>query len=181
LKALTAQRLAALNHGTIRSPIPGRETQDVLRKCKEWAADIGEIKVTDDTNSLISIQVTGVDIEPIVRGPAASSDNPGNRRRRVREMLFEQLGVTDTNDLFATYAVLWRGTKREVEVLFENVREMSDEKLRGRPGTWTVVIDFPFDDPRFTPADDLARLGLSRRRHADAGVDAVVLQRQGAA
>ena len=158
LKALTAQRLAALNHGTIRSPIPGRETQDVLRKCKEWAADIGEIKVTDDTNALISIQVTGVDIEPIVRGPAASSDNPGNRRRRVREMLFEQLGVTDSNDLFATYAVLWRGTKREVEVLFENVRELSDEKLRGRPGTWTVVIDFPFDDPRFSPADDLARL-----------------------
>jgi len=66
--------------------------------------------------------------------------------------------VTDTNDLFATYAVLWRGTKREVEVLFENVRELSDEKLRGRPGTWSVVIDFPFDDPRFSPADDLARL-----------------------
>ncbi|HJW55338.1 MAG TPA: phage resistance protein [Burkholderiaceae bacterium] len=158
LKALTAQRLAALNHGTIRSPIPGRETQDVLRKCKEWAADIGEIKVTDDTNSLISIQVTGVDIEPIVRGPAASSDNPGNRRRRIREMLFEQLGVTDTNDLFATYPVQWRGTRREVEVLYENVREMSDEKLRGRPGSWTVVIDFPFDDQKFTPADDLARL-----------------------
>jgi hypothetical protein len=162
LKALTAQRLAALNHGTIRSPIPGRETQDVLRKCKEWAADIGEIKVTDDTNSLISIQVTGVDIEPIVRGPAASSDNPGNRRRRVREMLFEQLGVTDSNDLFATYTVLWRGTRREVEVLFENVRELSDDKLRGRPGSWTVVIDFPFDDSTFTPADDLARLGKYR-------------------
>jgi hypothetical protein len=162
LKALTAQRLTALNHGTIRSPIPGRETQDVLRKCKEWAADIGEIKVTDDTNSLISIQVTGVDIEPIVRGPAASSDNPGNRRRRVREMLFEQLGVTDTNDLFATYPVLWRGTRREVEVLFENVRELSDDKLRGRPGTWTVVIDFPFDDAKFTPADDLARLAEYR-------------------
>ena len=162
LKALTAQRLAALNHGTIRSPIPGRETQDVLRKCKEWAADIGEIKVTDDTNSLISIQVTGVDIEPIVRGPAASSDNPGNRRRRIREMLFEQLGVTDTNDMFATYPVLWRGTRREVEVLYENVREMSDEKLRGRAGTWTVVIDFPFDDQKFTPADDLARLAAYR-------------------
>jgi hypothetical protein len=162
LKALTAQRLAALNHGTIRSPIPGRETQDVLRKCKEWAADIGEIKVTDDSNSLISIQVTGVDIEPIVRGPAAASDNPGNRRRRAREMLFEQLGVTDTNDLFATYPVLWRGTRREVEVLFENVREMADDKLRGRPGTWTVVIDFPFDDARFSPQDDIARLGEYR-------------------
>lgn len=157
LKALTAQRLAALNHGTIRSPIPGRETQNVLSKCREWAADIGEIKVTDDINPLISIQVTGVDIEPIVRG-AASNDNPGNRRRRVREMLFDQLGVTDTNDMFATYPVVWRNTRREVEVLYENVREMSDEKLRGRAGTWTVVIDFPFDEPRFTPADDLARL-----------------------
>jgi hypothetical protein len=182
LKALTAQRLAALNHGTIRSPIPGRETQDVLRKCKEWAADIGEIKVTDDSNSLISIQVTGVDIEPIVRGPAASSDNPGNRRRRVREMLFEQLGVTDTNDLFATYAVLWRGTKREVEVLFENVREMSDEKLRGRAGHLDGGHRLPVRRPAVHPGRRSGPSGrLSRRRHADAGVDAVVLQRQGAA
>ena len=38
LRALTAQRLAALNHGTIRSPIPGREAQNVLRQCREWAA-----------------------------------------------------------------------------------------------------------------------------------------------
>lgn len=43
LKALTAQRLAALNHGTFRSPIPGREAQDVLRKCRDWASEIGEI------------------------------------------------------------------------------------------------------------------------------------------
>ena len=38
-----AQRLAALNHGTFRSPIPGREAQDVLRKCRDWASEIGEI------------------------------------------------------------------------------------------------------------------------------------------
>ena len=41
LKGLTAQRLAALNHGTFRSPIPGREAQDVLRKCRDWASEIG--------------------------------------------------------------------------------------------------------------------------------------------
>ena len=38
LKGLTAQRLAALIHGTFRSPIPGREAQDVLRKCRDWAS-----------------------------------------------------------------------------------------------------------------------------------------------
>lgn len=157
LKALTAQRLTALNHGTFRSPIPGREAQDVLRKCRNWAAEIGEIKITEDTNPLISIQVTGIDIEPIVRG-AEREDNPGNRRRKIREVLFDQLGVRDTAELFASHEVSWRGTRREVEVVYENVREMADDRLRTRTESWSVVIDFPFDDANRGPQDDLARL-----------------------
>lgn len=161
LKALTAQRLAALNHGTFRSPIPGREAQDVLRKCRDWASEIGEIKVTEDQNPIISIQVTGVDIEPIVRA-AEVNDNPGNRRKRIREALFNELQIEDRGDLFNTYEFNWRGTRREVELLYENVREMTDDRLRGRSGTWTVVLDFPFDEANFGPADDLARLSEYR-------------------
>lgn len=161
LKGLTAQRLAALNHGTFRSPIPGREAQDVLRKCRDWASEIGEIKITEDQNPVISIQVTGVDIEPILRA-AEVNDNTGNRRKKIREMLFEQLGIQDTGGLFTTYEFRWRGTRREVEVLYENVREMTDDRLRGRSGAWSVVIDFPFDDANFGPADDLARLAEYR-------------------
>jgi hypothetical protein len=157
LKALSAQRLAALNHGTFRSPIPGREAQDVLRKCRDWASEIGEIKITEDQNPIISIQVTGVDIEPILRA-ADANDNPGNRRKRIREALFKELEIADAGGLFNTYGFNWRGTRREVEVLYENVREMTDDRLRGRAGTWTVVLDFPFDDANFGPADDLARL-----------------------
>ncbi len=161
LKGLTAQRLAALNHGTFRSPIPGREAQDVLRKCRDWASEIGEIKITEDQNPVISIQVTGVDIEPILRA-AEANDNAGNRRKKIRETLFEQLGIQDAGGLFTTYEFLWRGTRREVEVLYENVREMTDDRLRGRSGAWSVVLDFPFDDANFGPADDLARLGAYR-------------------
>jgi hypothetical protein len=161
LKGLTAQRLAALNHGTFRSPIPGREAQDVLRKCRDWASEIGEIKITEDQNPLISIQVTGIDIEPILRA-AETNDNAGNRRRRIRETLFEQLGIQDGGGLFTNYEFLWRGTRREVEVLYENVREMADDRLRGRPGAWSVVLDFPFDDPNYGPKDDLARLDSYR-------------------
>jgi hypothetical protein len=157
LKALTAQRLTALNHGTFRSPIAGREAQDVLRKCRDWAAEIGEIKVTDEANPIISIQVTGVDIEPIVQG-ASSHDNPGNRRRKVREMLFAELGTNDASELFTSYTFTWRGTRRDVELLYENVRELADERLKGREGSWTVVVDYPFDEGNRTPADDLAKL-----------------------
>lgn len=161
LKGLTAARLVALNHGTFKSPIPGREVQDVVHKCRDWASEIGEIKVTDDLNSVVSIQVTGVDIEPILRA-AADNDNAGNRRRRIKETLFKELEIPDNGGLFNTYEFNWRGTRREIELLYENVREMSDDRLRGRPGAWTVVLDFPFDDANFGPADDLARLAAYR-------------------
>ena len=161
LKGLTAQRLAALNHGTFKSPIPGREAQDVLRKCRDWVSEISEIKITEDQNPVVSIQVTGVDIEPILRA-AEANDNAGNRRKRIREALFGELNIPDSGGLFTTYEFTWRGTKREVELLYENVREMTDDRLRGRSGAWTVVLDFPFDDASFGPADDLARLGEYR-------------------
>jgi hypothetical protein len=161
IKGLTAQRLAALNHGTFRSPIPGREAQDVLRRLRDWAGEVGELKITEDQNPVISIQVTGIDIEPILRA-AEVNDNTGNRRKKIREALFEQLGIRDVGELFTTYEFLWRGTRREVEVVYENVREMTDDRLRGRSGAWTVVLDFPFDDPDYGPADDLARLGEYR-------------------
>jgi hypothetical protein len=157
LKSLTAQRLAALNHGSVKSPIAGREAQDVLKKCMNWAAEVGEIKITDEQNPVISIQVTGIDIEPIIKG-AEGHDNPGNRRRKIREILFAELSIPDTNELFTHFTFLWCGTSRTVEVLYENVRELADDRLRGSDGTWTVILDFPFDEPNRTPADDLARL-----------------------
>lgn len=157
LKGLTAQRLAALNHGTFKSPIPGREAQDVLRKCRDWASEIGEIKITEDQNPVVSIQVTGVDIEPILRA-AEANDNAGNRRKKIREFLFAELCIPDGGQLFTTYEFTWRGTRREVELLYENVREMTDDRLHGRAGAWTVVLDFPFDEPNRSSADDIARL-----------------------
>ena len=157
LHALTGPRLAALNHGTFRSPIPGREGQDVVRKCRDWASEIAEIKMTEDLQPVISIEATDVDIEPILRS-AASNDNAGNRRKKLREAVFDQLGIPDNGSLFTNYEFTWRGTRREVEVLYENVREMTDDRLRGRSGAWSVVLDFPFDEPNRTPQDDIARL-----------------------
>ena len=157
LKGMTAGRLVALNHGTFRSPIPGREVQDVVRRLRDWAGEIGEIKVSDDNNPTVAIQVTGVDIEPILRA-AEVNDNDGNRRRKIRDMLFEQLAIADDGALFIRYEFVWRGTRREVELLYENVRQMADERLRGRSEAWSVVLDFPFDEANRTPQDDIARL-----------------------
>lgn len=159
LRALTPARLAALNHGTVRSPIPGQESQIVLQKCRQWAAHVGEIKVADDgANPIISLQIVGVDTESILQN-AGALDNVGNRIRAVRQMLMEDFGITETDGLLPQrHDLVWRGTRRACDIVFRNVREMGVTDLRNDGPSWQVVIDWPFDDPGYTPADDRARI-----------------------
>ena len=168
LKNLTAARLAALNHGSIRTPIEGREGQEVLRRCRAWAAEIGEVRIGDDpANPVITLQLSAVDTEGILAG-AGRHDNAGNRRRLVREVLFDALGIENRDELVLYHDAAWRGTQRRFEVIFANVRELPDESLATRGDERKVVIDFPFDDPGHTAADDLARLNDFRGRDARA-------------
>ena len=104
---MTANRLAALNHGTIKSPIPGREGQLVTQRVKRWAAEVGEIKVGEETNPSISLQLTGVDTESIM-DKARREDNMGNRIRYVREMLFDQLDIAGQDTFTLEHKMIWR-------------------------------------------------------------------------
>ncbi|MTW22209.1 phage resistance protein [Allochromatium palmeri] len=157
-KQLTATKLAALNHGTIRSPIPGREAQTVLQKCRKWAGQVGEIKISDDPNPTIGVQLSGVDTESIIE-QARINDNDGNRRRLVREMVFDAFGIRDDNQLFVEHEWLWRGTRRRVEVLFQNILGITDDSLfESRDDQWKVIIDFPFGAGTHSPTDAQARV-----------------------
>src|SRR5262249_5684792 len=60
LRGLTAERLAALNHGTIKTPIAGREAQEVLRRGKAWAAGVGEGRAGAGTNPPPPPPLTGL-------------------------------------------------------------------------------------------------------------------------
>ena len=157
-KQLTATKLAALNHGTIKSPIPGREAQAVLNRCRRWAGQVGEIKISDDTNPLIAVQLSGVDTESII-DQARIVDNQGNRRRLIKEMVFQAFEIADSGQLFVEHELLWRGTRRRVEVLFQNIREIDDTTtFEARGEDWRVIIDFPFDTHNHSPSDDRAKI-----------------------
>jgi hypothetical protein len=168
MRSLTAARLAALNHGSVKSPIPGLEAQTVLTKLRSWAAaGIGEIKIGEDANPTIAVQITSVDTEPII-AEARGFDNQGNRRRKVRETMFGQIGVAG-DQLLTEYAFDWRGTRRSVNIVLDNIRDSTDERLHGQAGTWTVALGYPFDDPPFNASDHLARV-----RDFDARAETIV-------
>lgn len=166
LRGLNAEKLAALNHGTIKTPVPGREAQEVLRRCRTWAASVGEIRIGEEVNPTITVQLSGVDTESIIE-QARREDNQGNRIRRVRQMLFEQLGVVGEGEFEQTYEFWWRNTKRSCTVLFRNVRELPDSSLENTEEDWKLIIDFPFDEPGHGPKDDLSRLQRYGQTHPD--------------
>ncbi len=158
LKNLTPARLAALNHGTINSPIPGREGMLVLTKLQKWAGQVGEIRIQgESTNPTISLQLSGVDTEAIL-DQAKQADNLGNRQRKLRAMLFDSLGVVDTDSLYLSHGYLWRGTKRNVDIVFTNVREANDAVLTQEGEDWKLVVDFPFDQEGHNPREDVERV-----------------------
>ncbi|MCO6436556.1 MAG: phage resistance protein [Phycisphaerae bacterium] len=160
LRALTANRLAALNHGTIRSPIPGKEAGLVLQKCKQWAAEVGEIKVeSEGGNATIAIQLSGVDTEAILAA-ATHEDNPGNQMRMVRQILFEELEIDNADQMYLSHEFLWRNTHRECDVIYGNVRSLPDTSLTANADMWKVIIDYPFDEPGHTTRDDIGKLQL---------------------
>ncbi|OYV89067.1 MAG: hypothetical protein B7Z73_07285 [Planctomycetia bacterium 21-64-5] len=164
LRALNAERLAALNHGTIKTPIPGKEGGEVLRRCRAWAANVGEIRIGEEANPTISVQLSGVDTESIIEG-ARREDNQGNRIRRVRQMLFEQIGIEGEGDFEQFHDFWWRNTKRSCSVMFKNVRDLPDASLESSEESWKLVIDFPFDDQGYGPRDDLSKLQKFRQTH----------------
>ncbi len=158
LRGLTASRLAALNHGTIRSPVAGRETQMVLTRFSKLAAEVGQIKIGDEpTNPTISVQLTGVDTDSIII-QAQAEDNPGNRMRKIKETLFQQLGVQQEDKLVLQHDFVWRATKRFCEILFGNIRELPDASFTTSGDDWRIIIDFPFDTEGHGPRDDIARI-----------------------
>jgi hypothetical protein len=174
LRALTAPRLAALNHGSVVSPVQGREGGLVLQKLRNWAARVGEIRISDDAVPTVSLQITGVDIEPILAN-AAQSDNDGTRRTRVQKILFEALGIADDTSLlgaqpFVQHEHPWRGTRRPVDLYFEAVRDLSYDRLRGRPGAPVLVLGMPFDPRGRAPVDHLAHAADFNDDNASGGV-----------
>ncbi|MGO9328499.1 MAG: phage resistance protein [Steroidobacteraceae bacterium] len=174
LRALTAPRLAALNHGSVVSPIPGHEGGLVLQKLRRWASSVGEIRLSEDAVPIASLQITGVDVAPILAN-AQQYDNDGTRRSRLQKILFEMLGKVEDGSLlgaqpFVEHHHPWRGTSRPVDLYFEAVKEIPYDRLRGRQDAPVLVLGMPFDPRGRLPVDHLAYANAFRDDDASGGV-----------
>ncbi len=173
LKDLTAGRLAALNHGSIVSPIRGAEVSVVLGKVKRWAVDVPEIHIGEGTDPTIRVQVSDVEYQSVI-DRARSEDKHGRRREAVKKLVWDALGLDDvTPDAFGVQRQtrVWRGSKREIELVFGNVRkaeDLTDELFRSGAATWRFIVDYPFDEEGRGTDDDVKRVEELRAKDVTA-------------
>ncbi len=164
LRDITAGRLAALNHGSIRAMVAGGEARVVLGVVRDWAQkDAPEISVSDGANPVIRVQLAEVDYQSVLDRIRAE-DNSGRRRALLRRLIHQALGVGSAQEALGgavTRTVIWRGSRREVDIVFGNVRDaasLPEQSFDAREGTWRVVVDYPFDEDGFSSADDVNRI-----------------------
>jgi hypothetical protein len=171
VRNLTASRLAALNHGSIKTRIAGKETAALVRRLSDWGRTVGELKIGDDPNDpTVSLALSGVDVETVLER-AKTADSDGARRLQIRQLVFSDIGIDENRlDRQLDRELTWRGTRRRAEVRFGNVRDpgdITDGALRPTGDDWCIVLDFPFDEASYSPADDRARLDDWRARNPD--------------
>jgi hypothetical protein len=165
-KSLTVRDLVQLNHGHIRSLIPGLEVQDVAGKLKRIGQATGHIVVTREPNPGVSITLDQVDVRSIVQR-AREGAKPGPCQSALGALLFEALGLPGAFKPVVEHRVDdWRGTRRHGEIVFGNVRRMSADQLRcPEDHDFRLVIDFPFDEGSYGPLHDIAELDKFVEKH----------------
>lgn len=163
LKDLTASRIAALNFGSVKSMIPGQEATQLTTQVKQWASEFGEITVGQGADPIINLTLTGIDFDSILVH-VDTEDTQANRRRLIRDLLVDQVGAAATGAIGSEYSMshVWRGQKRDVDVVFGNLRDpqtMPNSLLQADGDRWKLVVDYPFDDDaQHGPSDDLVRI-----------------------
>lgn len=163
---LTATRLVALNHGTLDAVIPGREAQDAVTRLREYAAECGKLHIGDQDDPGVAIALQGVDLRPLLDQEGAQ-DNPGARRKRLRELLYQELGVAE-GELDQPYSYEWQGVIRKGSIFFGNVRTLDDAQLETKASDdFRVVVDYPFDEPNHHPREDEEVLSRFLQRGRD--------------
>jgi hypothetical protein len=172
LRDLTIRRLAALNHGSVVSPIPGAEVGAIKSKVDEWAARFAEIKPTGTkANPGVRLELAGVDVDSVLAN-AKVNDNRSNRRALAKRLLAEELGIELHERLTADeLKFVWRGSHRTVEVVFGNIADHDDledhDFAPSQDGLWRMVIDLPYDEGEYGPREDANRMAELRRLPGD--------------
>ncbi len=125
LHNLTAARLHALNFGSISAPVKGYENQVVVDRLKKYAADAGELHMTEGPDPVFSLKLSSIDYDKLLDLVPHNETAAGVLQQLVRDLVCADLGVGGADGTFGELPYLreWRGRKHAMTVRFGNIRD----------------------------------------------------------
>ena len=165
-KELKVNTLLALNYGEVKAAVPGAEISQLNTKLGQWASECGEIRIGQGAVPSVALQLSNIDLEGLL-GRVQQQDNEGQRRRKIKELLFSWMGLERAAETTTEYKTNWRGGVRKIKLAYRNVREMPLGDLESPNESWFLVLDFPFDHENYSPGDDLAKLSTFREQYPE--------------
>lgn len=150
---LTVKRLVHLNHGAIKAPVETIQVNLAATALRDISRDVDALKVEGPGDPVVKVDLQTVDTRKIL-DKAADQDTPQRRRTLLRQILFTQLGLPGARAV-ETHTVDYHHTRRSGVVSFGNVRTLrADDFECTGDAEWKVVVDYPFDEPGYSPHDD---------------------------
>lgn len=170
LARLTGARLAALNHGSIRSRTV-TEGSMVVSRLRELQAEFGKLRADGDEDPVFTVNLSDLDVEPLLDA-VGEQDTLGARRIWIKDQLWSELGIRETGEFVCEREIVWKGTRRIGEFVFANVRDphdVPDQQFRlSLDGRVRFVFDYPFDVTGKSPSDDARRVERLKREGLEA-------------
>ncbi|WP_461034292.1 PglY protein [Streptomyces mayteni] len=168
LERLTASRLAALNHGSIRSRT-GQTDRIAKARMQELVAEFsGPLRSEGESDPVFSLHLSDLDVEPIL-DRVTGQDQAGVRKNWLKDWLWKQLDLEDDGQFVNRGEVVWHGTRRTVEFVFADVCdpfELPDGHFAvSDPGAVRIIIGYPFADSGDRPTAAENRIYAAQRQH----------------
>ncbi|MCG5052490.1 MAG: hypothetical protein KA712_05985 [Myxococcales bacterium] len=159
LKDLTVSRLVQLNHGSIKTIIPGGEVQQAASRLREWAASVHNLRVGEGADPSVTLVLDDIDTSQIIKDAESTYNTEGAKRAKLQEILYKALGLDEDAGGELEHKLIWRGSRRVGSLIYGNVREMDDVLFQVPPHhDFRVILDYPFDKDGHGPDEDRAKI-----------------------
>lgn len=167
---LTIERLVQLNEvdvegETFRGKVRVAET-DLL----SLAQKVPDLQIAGTGKVAIVRYILGrVSLTEVLARARSKVDNPTARFKVYWAALKDALGLTGQKGFEeggneGDWELTWRRTRRRGRIKLGNVREMTNEDFEPPPGTFKLLVDYPWDEPGHSVDEDRMRAGNARKK-----------------
>lgn len=160
---LTIERLVQLNAVDIEGETFRTQCRFAEQDLAWLSQRVPELQISGtDRTAVVSYLFSRVNLSDLLQRARASVSHENSRFRVFWPALYQALGLSDAQRIAhesnsartTTWTLKWRGTLREGRLKFGNVRTMAYDDFSTPDGTFTLLVDYPWDDPEHNVEHD---------------------------